>query len=142
MAFDRLERAVALFRGGFTVWVSWYSPNGLALDQSVLAITEWKGRPNFGSHHYARTSEPRELARREFDFEVFRDEQAWRERGSAKLFSAEKLADQTVTSLLERARSRFSTESEAVGSTVHGSSRDRGYRATWGTVPCARIYAP
>jgi hypothetical protein len=103
-----ISRAIALYRDGYTVEVFWRRPYINTLSESILSITEWRGRPDIGRHRYHRSQPPQELKRHELDFDVEQDEQLWRDRQTGRLFSAARLADVAAKLLLERVRKHSS----------------------------------
>lgn len=99
-----VDRAIALYRDGYTVEVFWHRPFTNTLHESILVVTEWQGRPDLGAQRYARTQTPRELKRHELDFDIEQGERLWRDRATRRLFSPDRLAEIAVKLLLERVR--------------------------------------
>lgn len=99
-----VDRAIALYRDGYTVEVFWHRPYANTLNESILSITEWQGRPDLGAQRYHRTNEPKDLKRHQLDFDVEQDARLWRDRETGRLFSHDRLADVAAKLLLERVR--------------------------------------
>lgn len=112
MQFERTQDGVSVYRNGFTIEVYWAYHYNNSLRYSVLHVIEWRGRPDFGEHRYARSKPPDELKRHELDFDVERGERVWRDRKTRRLFSPDRLADIVATLLLERVREQSRQQAE------------------------------
>ena len=105
----RTSNGASLYRDGFTIEVWWSCPYWNTLADSTLQIIEWRGRPDFGSHRYARTKPDEELRRHELDFDRELGERVWRYRKGGTTTSSVRLADFAIKLLLERVRNSRTT---------------------------------
>ncbi len=94
-----------IYRKGYSVRVNWYGRYMNTLDGSQLVITEWDGRPDFGSERYASFDHrPSQLREHTFEFDMDQDGSiGWRgEDGSLRSSAA--VAEFAVNLLIELVR--------------------------------------
>lgn len=104
IAFDREPQYALLYRDGYSVAVSWSYSYRNSLDQSVLYVVEWRGRPDIGASRF-HSPDKKEIRTQQFTFDISGErDPMWREAASGRRFSGDGFADHCVNLLLERIR--------------------------------------
>ena len=119
IALERCHpQLITLYRDHFTVAVGWHVPFTNTVEESVLSVTEWEGRPSLGTTRYAGQAE--EIRTYEFRFDLIAPgDVGWRGAKGSAVFSSRRLAEHCAMLLLRRIES------------ASANRRPRGHALLW-----------
>jgi hypothetical protein len=101
LKFAERDGAAQIYLKGFSVRINWYCRYINTLDEAELVITEWEGRPDFGSERYAHFHHlPTETAEHTFHCDILPDRAlVWRDGRKRILSSRQVFSDERVPPL-------------------------------------------